>query len=448
MTSALTKFDVLLWFVLIALILVSADWARAQSQGPPDQYWHLEVEDLRADTDGGLLSDRVFFVFHDGNFDLFDFGKPAPEGLRWFANHGFIDQILEQLNDESGENWRLEKIGLAIPEFDGNNSFVSPPGPFVRPESDRYLTYFSRIYPSDDAFVGNADPKRFELFDEEGHFEGPVVIDVYGSDVIDAGTKDNLEQDLIAVDRHFFDERANPETAPFTTNSVMPHPGFNGAHGNPDGEPARLMIGGETYCQETASGDEFCHEYDPDQIDFSKPGSPLMRLRVNLVGPGPHGAWSGSYYDPSRSGEGFNFEFFDTDPPKAVFYWYTFKPDGSGEPMWLVGQGEVNGEDYFFFDFDIYEVDGGSMAALTNPQESGATLWGEATVFVQSDLSSPACRSLALYFTPLNDDLELDLPSGSGNGRYRYDLERLTSNLTGLDKYCGNSSGVRISVHP
>lgn len=448
MNLSLTKSELLRGFALPVLIFLSVDWSHAQSQSPPDQYWHLEVEDLRAEASGGLLSDRVYFVFHDGNFNLFDFGKPAPEGLRWFANHGFVDQIREQLYDESGEDWRFESIILANPGFGGDNSLVSPPGPFVRSESDRYLTYFSRIYPSDDAFVGNADPKRYELFDENGKFTGPIVIDVYGSDVIDAGAKDNLEQDLIALDRHFFDERGNPETAPFTTSPVMPHPGFNGSYGNPDAAPVRLMIGGEAYCQETGGGDEFCHEYDPEQIDFSKPGSPLMRLRVNLVGPGIHGAWSGSYYDPSRSGEGFNFEFFDADPPKAVFYWYTFKPEGSGEPMWLVGHGTENSEGYFSFDFDVYEVNGGAMAAITNPQEVGSSLWGHASVFMQSDLSKPACRSLTLYLTPQNGDLELDLPTGSGNGRYRYNLERLTPTLTGLEKYCGDSSGVRVSVFP
>lgn len=443
-----TQFLILPW--LLTALLAPFGTVGAQSKGllsghsqagiMADRHWHLEVEDLRPNPNDGLLVDRVYFVFHDGDFNLFDFGKPAPEGLRWLANHGYRDKLVDQLHNEV-DDWLMLRIPLNIPYFRGDNSISPMPGPVVFEEM-RYLSYFGRIYPSDDAFFGNADPKRYRLFDDDGTFLGPFVIDIYGSDILDAGTKPNLEQDLIGLDRHLFQDRGNPYEEPFTSEPVMHHPGFNGSHGNPEGEPMRLMMGGEVYCQETALGDEICHEYDPDNIDFSQPGSPLMRLRVNLSGPFSHGAWSGSYYNPLRAGEGFSIEFFDENPQRALFYWFTFKPDGSGEPTWLIGEGYLN--HFHVFEFEIYEVTGGAMASTSNPLNVQLEPWGEGMLYPGGP-HVPACRWLQLFLTPLDDELELDLPLHGLIGKYRYYLEALTPELTGMGRYCGETTGVYLS---
>jgi len=430
---------------LLACVLLSVSIpGHAQNvEGPEGLYF--EVEDLREDQQSGLLIDRVYFLLHDGTFNLFDFGKPAPEGLRWFANHGFTDRIADELW-ETGFEWATgREIPLELPTFNGANAVEGFPGPVVH-RSARYLTYFARIYPSDDGFIGNEDPRRYEVFDENGQFQGPIVIDVYGTDILDAGTKENLEQDLLGLDRHLFDERGDPFEEPFTTDPVMPHPGFNGSYRNPDGEPARLMVGGETYCQDSGTGGSFCHEYDPASIDFSQPGRPLMRLRVSAMRQIFHGAWSGSYFNPERSGEGFNFEFFDENPPRALFYWYTYKPDGSGDPMWLIGEGFLGEANTM--EFEIYETTGGQMTAPTNPDTVDVIPWGTASIRPQFNVGHPACRGLRLYLTPQDQNLELDLPTGGLLGTYLYELEALTTDLTKLDHYCGNRTSVNVLPTP
>lgn len=64
--------------LLLAWIASGPITGYTQPNSPPDRHWHIEVEDLRPDPENGLVIDWVYFVFHDGNFDLYDYGKPAP----------------------------------------------------------------------------------------------------------------------------------------------------------------------------------------------------------------------------------------------------------------------------------------------------------------------------------------------------------------------------------
>ena len=47
------------------------------------------------------------------------------------------------------------------------------------------------IIPSNDAFFGNDDPRAHEVFDADGNPTGDIVIDIYASDIYDAGTEVN-----------------------------------------------------------------------------------------------------------------------------------------------------------------------------------------------------------------------------------------------------------------
>lgn len=49
--------------------------------------------------------------------------------------------------------------------------------------------------------------------------------------------------------------------------------------------------------------------------------------------------YSGAWFNPDRAGEGFIIEVLPDQ--QAVVYWFTYKPDGSREQVWLIGQGEV-----------------------------------------------------------------------------------------------------------
>lgn len=54
-------------------------------------------------------------------------------------------------------------------------------------------------------------------------------------------------------------------------------------------------------------------------------------------------SFTASWYDPTHAGHGFNIEVVDNAAGKTmVMYWYTF--DANGAPLWVLGQGPVDGE--------------------------------------------------------------------------------------------------------
>jgi hypothetical protein len=52
---------------------------------------------------------------------------------------------------------------------------------------------------------------------------------------------------------------------------------------------------------------------------------------------------SGSWFDPGRDGEGYNFEVLD-DPSGYLLYAYYYTYDDVGNQMWVTGTGPVNGD--------------------------------------------------------------------------------------------------------
>lgn len=53
------------------------------------------------------------------------------------------------------------------------------------------------------------------------------------------------------------------------------------------------------------------------------------------------GYLSGSWYDPTQSGQGFMLEF-TAQANQLIAAWFTFTPDGSGKPIWIYAQGEYD----------------------------------------------------------------------------------------------------------
>ena len=47
------------------------------------------------------------------------------------------------------------------------------------------------LIPSNDAFFGNEDPEAYQLFDTDGNYTGPIVIDIFTEDIYDSGTEVN-----------------------------------------------------------------------------------------------------------------------------------------------------------------------------------------------------------------------------------------------------------------
>ena len=60
---------------------------------------------------------------------------------------------------------------------------------------NRYLSYASMFFPSNDAFIANDDPTEVPIFDEKGNFIGAEFI-IAGNEVWDAGTEVNDESPL------------------------------------------------------------------------------------------------------------------------------------------------------------------------------------------------------------------------------------------------------------
>ena len=90
--------------------------------------------------------------------------------------------------------------------------------------------------------------------------------------------------------------------------------------------------------------------------------------------------------------------------------------------MWLIGEGWL--DEYQVFNFDIYEVTGGSMASISNPNNADLSNWGSG-LLLPRNASDPACRGFRLFLTPEDETLELDLPSGGNFGTYVYPLEAI-----------------------
>lgn len=173
--------------LMLLTIPVVADRAAAE-------VLEVQVENLSPDT--GFFLTPLWFGLHDGGFDLFDAGSPASSSLEDLAEDGITAGIEA---DFAGPNRRQGVV--TGPAGFGS---VNPQPPLIdtgetathslsinNPSAYRYFSFASMVIPSNDAFIGNADPTAHEVFDALGEFNGPLVIDIFGSDIWDAGTEVN-----------------------------------------------------------------------------------------------------------------------------------------------------------------------------------------------------------------------------------------------------------------
>ena len=146
---------------------------------------------------GGIFNTPVWIGFHDGNFDLYDIGAAATVGLERVAEDGSTGDLSAEFL--AAQSNGLDGVVLDPPGFPGAPVF-DPGGRSsltmdVDPTNNQYFSYATMVIPSNDAFVANADPQAHRLFDDEGQFLGPISFTVFGSQVRDAGTEDNTEED-------------------------------------------------------------------------------------------------------------------------------------------------------------------------------------------------------------------------------------------------------------
>lgn len=225
--------------------------------------------------EGGTFLTPLWFGFHDGaDFDLFNAGEAASFGLERLAEDGSIEGIAAEFTQQVGEN------GVDATIIGGSGA----PGPIdpgetasftlnVDPNAvgEGFFTWATMVIPSNDAFLAAPDDALTDaIFDTDGNFLGPLVIERSGSDVLDAGTEVNNE-----LDAAFLNQTAR-NTGTAENGVVGDHPGLNGSVGNPNGTPVNVLGG------TTAAGTIV----DPTVGDFSADDDPVLRITIDRAAGG------------------------------------------------------------------------------------------------------------------------------------------------------------------
>ncbi len=340
--------------------------------------------------DGTFLT-PFWVAFHDGSFDTFDVGSLASPGLELMAENGDASTLSSEFLAQSNgfDTVITNPDGFAgAPLFDPGFSSMQVVN--LDPMVNKYFSYVSMLLPSNDAFIANADPKRYQLFNDEGHFTGNVSFKVYGSGVFDAGTEENNESGA-----PFFNM---DDPSVDTSENIAPHLGFNGSVGNPNGSP-QVFLG-------NTNPPGFL--IDQTKADFSIEGFQVAEIAISRL---VDGSFSGSWYDPSRSGEGFVIdvtEGLDTGDARAVVSWYSYNADGTGSQAWVIGTGPVIGDTIIA---DMTITNGTGFGQSFNSNDVNRTPWGQ--VRIKFD----GCDSATVSYESLDSNY------GSGS----YPLQRITT---------------------
>lgn len=360
----------------------------------------VRVSVKNAASDGGTFFTPLWVGFHDGEFDIYNRDETASAGLERFAEDGSFDALRSDFSNFNGQDSVIiNPEGFAgAPVFDPG--LVSTEVFNLNPTTDQYFSYGAMLLPSNDAFFANGNPKAHQLFNSGGDFAGPVSFKIYGSDILDAGTEANTESDAA-----FFNQSA-PDTGEATMDVVTVHPGYNGSVGNPDGTP-QVFLGG-------TGGPGI--GFDETAADFTTSGYQVAEIRVsNLV----DGGFSGSWFNPERDGHGLILEI--TNSPsgdtQAVASWYHYAADGSGEQIWLIGNGPVIGDTAIV---ELVQTNGAVFGDDFNSDDVTRINWGQVRIKFNS------CTDATLSYDSLVE--------GYGSGTEP--LTRLTSGPAAFNGAC------------
>ena len=182
----------------------------------------VTIENL-APENGTFLT--PFWVgFHDGDFDIYDRGRPASPGLKSLAEDGdttLISQEFSLSGDGSVDGTILGTGGAANGPIDPGEVTTATFTIDTDDPNSRFFSYASMLLPSNDAFVANGNPEAIRIFDDEGNFLGADFI-IAGNQVLDAGTEVNDE----AENSTAFFGQTTPNTGIDENGVVTLHPGF------------------------------------------------------------------------------------------------------------------------------------------------------------------------------------------------------------------------------
>lgn len=82
--------------------------------------------------------------------------------------------------------------------------------------------------------------------------------------------------------------------------------------------------------------------------------------------------FSGAWYDPARSGEGFVVEVLEDG--SGLVYWFTYRPDDSMHQAWMIGMGEFEGQTLLID--DLIQPVGGAWGDNFDPDTIELEHWG------------------------------------------------------------------------
>ncbi|MEL7469971.1 MAG: spondin domain-containing protein [Pseudomonadota bacterium] len=210
---------------------------------------------------GGVALTPTYFGFHDGSFDLFDVGDVASPGLESLAEDGAAATLAQERLAVSPDSQGIVVAGAAGPI---DTQEVATAIIDVDGSQNRFASYGAMILPSNDAFIGTDE--AVELFDSSGNFLGASRSVFEGTDVYDAGTEVNTEEDAAFINQ------TAPNTGVDENGTVQLHPGFNGSDGNPGG--TQNILGGTN---------AFGNFIDPIAADFTLPGAQIAVVHINTV---------------------------------------------------------------------------------------------------------------------------------------------------------------------
>ena len=185
----------------------------------------IEITVTNLQPEEGALLTPVFLATGNGQYDFFDVGSPASASLERLAEDGNTGPRIEAALQSGGVHQAVSTPGG--PLAPGESRTIS----LVADSSNdltQYLSYASMVIPSNDAFIGNDDPRQIDLFDSNGDLirrTGAGAVIVGGDEVWDAGTEanDEIPANTAAL------AQAAPDTGTTEGGVVFQHPGFQGS---------------------------------------------------------------------------------------------------------------------------------------------------------------------------------------------------------------------------
>ncbi|MCI0536821.1 MAG: spondin domain-containing protein, partial [Verrucomicrobiales bacterium] len=177
----------------------------------------VTVENL-APMNGTYLT-PMWLGFHNGSFDLFNPGSGASAGLESVAEDGATTTLTSEFTASGAGSVQSVTAGGPIAPGQRRSVRVS-----LDPASlgDRYFSFASMVIPSNDAFIGNADPHAHAVFNMAGDFVGGSWV-VTGGQVYDAGTEVN---DEVPASTAFLGQ-TTANTGMNENGTIKLHAGFN-----------------------------------------------------------------------------------------------------------------------------------------------------------------------------------------------------------------------------